>query len=137
MEQIKHSGRITHIKGPHIEVEVISSSACHDCEAKASCGLMECLKKKIEVESANAADFAKGEEVWVGLDAKTGLKAVAYTYILPLFVVLIGLMGALFWGYSEQMSGIFSIILLIPYYFGLFLSQKRKTKHLQFTISKK
>ena len=137
MEQIKHQGKIVKINENQIEVEILSKSACQDCEAKASCGLAECLRKKVEITSAEAKNFRIGEEVWVALDARAGLYAVFFAYILPLIVVLIGLLTALLIGYSEQIAGISSIILLIPYYFGLFLCHKRKPKQMQFTISKK
>ena len=88
MEQIKHQGKIVKINENQIEVEILSKSACQDCEAKASCGLAECLRKKVEITSAEAKNFRIGEEVWVALDARAGLYAVFFAYILPYFNIV-------------------------------------------------
>ena len=80
--------------------------------------------------------YTIGDEVYVGIAANIGIKAVALAYILPLMLVLFVFFISNFCGVSEQKSGIFSIIFLIPYYLWLFLTQRSKKKF-HFTISKK
>lgn len=137
MEQISHGGRIVRIDGSRIEVEITSRAACQSCSARHSCSLADSLPKTIEVFAADSENYVLNEEVEVGIAAQNGLKAVFYGYILPLLLVIAVLIGAVSCGYSEEISGIFSIIVLIPYYFWLFLIQKKLRRQFRFTISKK
>lgn len=137
MEQISHGGRIVRIDGSRIEVEITSRAACQSCSVRHSCSLADSLPKTIEVFAADSENYALNEEVEVGIAAQNGLKAVFYGYILPLLLVIASLIGAVSCGYSEEISGIFSIIVLIPYYFWLFLIQKKLRRQFRFTISKK
>lgn len=137
MEHISHDGRIVKIEESRIEVEIISRAACQSCSARHSCGLADSLPKRIEICSSDSGNYKKGEEVIVGIAAQNGLKAVFFGYVLPLFLVVGILTAAVLSGYSEEISGIFSIIVLIPYYFWLFLIQKKLRRQFSFTISKK
>lgn len=137
MEQICRNGRIAKISGSEITVEIISRSACQDCAARAACGMADCRPKLIEITDDRAERFSLGEEVRVTMDAAQGCKAVWYGYVLPLILVLAALVSALAAGASEQFSGIFSIILLIPYYLWLFWNRKKLRRQFRFTISDK
>ena len=137
MEHISHDGRIVNIDGNRIKVEIISRAACQTCAAKNSCGLADCLPKTIEIHVNDSTIYSLNEEVSVGITAQNGLKAVLYSYVLPLFLVLATLISFIMLKYSEEISGIFSIIVSIPYYFWLFLTQKQLRQQFMFTISKK
>ncbi|MBQ8661369.1 MAG: SoxR reducing system RseC family protein [Alphaproteobacteria bacterium] len=137
MEQICRNGRIVKISGSEITVEIISRSACQNCAARAACGMADSRPKLIEITDDRAERFSLGEEVRVTMDAAQGCKAVWYGYVLPLILVLAALVSALAAGASEQFSGIFSIILLIPYYLWLFWNRKKLRRQFRFTISDK
>lgn len=137
MEHISHDGRIVKIEGSRIEVEIISRAACQSCVARHSCGLADSQSKIIEVCTPDSPNYQIGEEVRVGIAAQNGLKAVFYGYVLPLLLVIAVLISTIMLGYSEEISGIFSIIVLIPYYFWLFLIQKKLRRQFCFSITKK
>lgn len=99
--------------------------------------MADCLPKHIEITDKRAGRFSPEEEVMITIDAAQGFKAVWYGYVLPLILVLITLGSALFAEVSEQLSGIFSIIILIPYYLWLFLNRKKLNCQFRFTISEK
>ena len=133
---IEHLGTVTAVKNGIVSVKISRNPACHDCDARHGCGLMSCQDKVIEVPSPHAADFHPGETVRLGMNAGQGWLAVFYAYILPLALMLATLVVALCAGFSEISAGISAIIILIPYYFGLFLTQKRIKKQFSFHISK-
>ena len=136
MQQINHYGTVTNVKKGSVQVRITSYSACHNCDARHGCGLMDCQNKMIEIATIHASEYQKGEEVIVSLAQNSGLWAVVLGYVLPLIFMLLTLIIAQICGCSEIISGISAIIILIPYYFWLFLSKKRLAGKFRFTISK-
>ena len=137
MEQITHPAVITKITANSVFAEVKVKSACGNCAMKGACGIGDCANKTIEIHTDKAETYHPGEEITVTLAENYGFFALFYGYILPLLMVLIVLFGAMALGLGEIASGIYSIIVLIPYYFGLSLSKKYFSKKFQFTIAEK
>ena len=136
MAEINHPGKIVNIQDHQITVQITSFSACHNCDARHGCGLMDCQNKLINVNVADPAEFQPGEIVNVSMDGRQGTLAIFYGYVLPLLLMLAVLLGTVSLGFSEFSAGISAIIILIPYYFGLFLVQKRLKRQFNFTITK-
>lgn len=134
MEQIKHRGRIVAMNNKTVQVQITSHSACAGCSAKTVCHMTECRNKIIEVAKPQNHSFHPGDEVTLTVSPQTGFWAVFYGYGLPLILVLAVLILAISQGFSELIAGICSIILLIPYYFGLFLSKKYMAEKFRFHI---
>ena len=111
-------------------------SACHNCDARHGCGLMDCQDKTVEIRTPFAKAFRPGEEVIVSLAQNLGFWAVFLGYILPLLLMLGAMIAVSAAGGSEISSGISAIIILIPYYFWLFLNKKKLAGKFRFTISK-
>lgn len=137
MEKITHPAIITKITADSIFADVKVKSACGNCAMKGACGIGDCANKTIEIHTDKAENYHLGEEITVVLAENYGFFALFYGYILPLILVLAVLFGCLFFGLSEISSGIYSIIVLIPYYFGLSLGKKYFSKKFQFTIAEK
>lgn len=137
MEAIKHEGIVVFQKGKTVGVKISRLSACSQCVAKNSCGLINSRDKIIEVETENSQQFTMGEEVIVTLEATSGFLAVFLCYILPLILMLATMISVYFAGLGEIKSGISAIIILIPYYFWLSLNKKKLAGKIRFTISKK
>lgn len=136
MDNIQHRGIVAAVKGSLVTVNITSYSACHNCDARHGCGLMDCQKKIVEIDTPEAFSYHVGEEVNVSLTPQAGLWAVFLSYGLPLILMLVTLIGASAAGMSELISGISGIIVLIPYYFWLFLNRKRFKRQFSFKISK-
>lgn len=134
MEQIKHQGRVIAVTGQTIQVKITSRSACAGCSARSVCGMMECQDKIVEVANSKKNCYRVGDEVTLVLSPQNGFWAVFYGYGLPLILVLAALITTIALGFSELIAGICSIILLIPYYFGLFLSKKYMAEKFHFQI---
>ena len=84
MQQINHYGTVTNVKKGSVQVRITSYSACHNCDARHGCGLMDCQNKMIEIATIHASEYQKGEEVIVSLAQNSGLWAVVLGYVLPL-----------------------------------------------------
>lgn len=134
MEQIEHPAEIIKIDNKHIWAKVEVKSACGNCAVKGACGIGDCTDKIIEINVDNPQDYSIGSKIIVTLDQNYGFYALFLGYILPLILVLAVLFVSLFLGSDEIESGIYSIIILIPYYFGLSLSRKYLRKKFLFKI---
>lgn len=136
MKQISHYANVEAVGKNTIKVKMTSYSACHNCDAKHGCGLMECKNKIIEVETSHADQFSVGEEVLLTMNQNLGYIAVFLGYVLPLIVMLLGLVCGYILTQSEIIGGISGIIILIPYYLWLFLNRKRIATKFRFNVSK-
>ncbi len=136
MKQINHYGTVIKVKTGLVQVKITRYSACHNCDARHGCGLMDCQNKIVDIATPHARDYQSGEEVIVGMAQTFALKAVFLAYLLPLILMVAALVIADICKCSEIISGISAIIILIPYYFWLFLSKKRLAGKFRFTISK-
>lgn len=136
MKQIQHRGRVITVGQNKITAKIIGQPACLGCAAQTVCGLKEGKIKTVEAVVPNAGDFKPDEEVLIGISPAAGLTAAFWAYFLPLLLMLAVLICCLLSDVSELISGISAIIILIPYYFGLFLMRKRFKQKFAFTVSK-
>lgn len=134
MELIKHPAHIIKIEKDTVFAEVKVKSACANCAVRGACGIGDCANKIIEINTTEANNYHSGQKITVCLEQDYGFYALFLGYILPLFLVLIVLFSALALGANEISSGIYSIIVLIPYYFGLSLSKKYFQNKFHFKI---
>ena len=137
MEKITKEGKIIKIKDNKITVRINSCSACAGCSAKNFCTLSENKSKDIEITGAKNDKYHVGDKVFVHIDISHGFKAVILSYVLPLVLMLSTLVIMSCLQYSDFICGISSIIVLIPYYFGLFFSRNKTKSGFEFKISEK
>ena len=134
---IEHNAIVISVKDNIVKVRINRYSACSNCLAKSGCSLKEYQEKEIEIFTPNAKEFSTGQEVIINMESSSGWIALIYIYIIPLALILSTLITSLLLNFSEAIAGISAIIILIPYYFGLFLTQKKIKKQIHFQISKK
>jgi len=91
--------------------------------------------KEIEIDTP-VQDFQTGENVEITGKETQGLKAVFLGYLFPFFIVLITLILLLSITNDEAISGIGSLVSLIPYYFILYIMRNRLKKTFTFQIKK-
>ena len=87
--EIIHSGKILEITPDFTTVQILVSSACASCHAKAMCGMSEEEEKVIMVPTDPYADHKVGDEVQVMTKMSMGLKAVWISYVIPLAILMI------------------------------------------------
>lgn len=120
-----------------VVVRITSRSACGSCAARAACGLAEAQEKLIEVKTADAARYAVGDEVTVGVKPYIGAKAVGLAYVGALVVLIVALVLSVgVFGVSEGV-GVLITLAAVALYYGVLWLVKDKIEHtIQFTINK-
>ena len=104
-KNIEHKGQVVFIDGDRIDVEMIVESACITCKAKKACGMGEEKVKVVSLLTQSAKLYEVGEEVNVSIEQRMGIKAAAYSYIYPLFVILAVLLVMAEIGMSDLITG--------------------------------
>ena len=134
MQEISHKAKIVQINAGSVEAEIEVKSACAQCALQKACQMHETSQRTIIIPVEQGKSYRIGEVVEVSISLDEGMLAAFYAYVLPLILVLLTLFISLINGASEIISGICSIIVLIPYYFGVFLKKKFFARKLNFKI---
>lgn len=134
--KIKHTGIVDHVEDNCVVVRIMQSSACSACKVAAHCNASETKEKMVEVMDADASRFAKGDAVTVVADASVGFRASLYGYLLPLVLMVLTLVIVMKTTESEGVAALSSIVILIPYYIGLYLFRNKLRSRLRFTIER-
>lgn len=137
METIAKNGIIKKINDNELSIEILSCSACSSCAIKSYCNTAETKQKEIIVKNKGFNNFKIGEEVLVEIDEKQALKSIFLAYAVPLVLMILTIIIAINYQQNEIIGGICGIIVLIPYYFGLFLAKDKLKSGFEFKISKK
>lgn len=136
MGNIEHHGNIIAIDGHLISVEMTVSSACVSCQVKSSCAVAEDVAKRVVVYVDTPEYFSINETVIVEITQTMGIKAVAYAYVTPLFLLMSSLLICLKIGLTEIFSGLFSLGLVFLYYICLFFLRKFIEREIIFNLKK-
>jgi sigma-E factor negative regulatory protein RseC len=134
-ETISHPGVIKSIEGNNIKVMILSVSACTSCKVKGACNMAEMEEKLVDVVQYDKHLYQVGDPVTVTMKLSHGRFAVVLGYFVPFLVMLITLVTLTFAGLSEGLAGLFSLLILIPYYMILYINRNRLNKSFSFQIS--
>ena len=135
--RIEHSGVVERTERDTVYVRITSHSACGSCKAREACGLAEAQDKIVVVKSPDAAQFAVGEQVMVGVRRSAGAVAVILAYVGALAVLLAVLFAAnAALGWSEGASALAALGGVGFYYVVLWLCRRRIEHTIHFTITK-
>ena len=132
---IEHKGLVKEINDNSVIVSIISNTGCLSCQVKGSCNISEIEEKEIEVVNHNEI-LKIGEHVEVFFKESLGFRAVFLGYILPFLVVFSILIITKILGFNEGMSGLLSLVSLLPYYFIIYLLKNKLKKTFSFSIRK-
>ena len=135
--EIRHSGRILEITPEFTTVQIVVSSACSSCHAKAMCGMSEDEEKVIMVPTDPYAEHNVGDEVQVLTKMTMGLKAVWISYVIPLAVLMILILSLSPVIANELMLGLAALAGVALYYFGIWLFRDRLSDEFVFYIKEK
>lgn len=123
------------ISGPIAEVMILSKSACSSCQVKGACNMAEMEEKRIFVTLPPAHDFKDGQQVNVVMRQALGNLAVFLGYILPFIILLVTLISFIGLGFGEGIAGLFSLVILVPYYFILYKYKEKLSQKFSFQIA--
>ncbi len=137
-ELIEHTGVVERIEADRVFVRIAAHGACGSCRAREACGMGEAQEKIIEVPASDAAGYAAGDEVAVGVRRGIGGRAVLLAYVGAL-VVLVGLLALtlLVLGWNEGLGALVSLCGVGLYYFVLWLFRRRIENTIHFTITRR
>ena len=129
-----HPGIIENVNGRKVSVRILSRSACSACHAKEACTVADQEEKIIETEMAQPGKYNEGDDVMVRMDESLGKKAVLLGYVLPMVVLVASIIIFLSLFNHEGVAALLSILMLAPYYLGLYLFRKHLRKEFRFRI---
>ena len=131
-------GRVVGIKGHHLHVKILSTSACAQCHASNLCTSLDRTEKIIEAISVSAPGSLKiGDRVTLMMEEKWGWLAVFYGFFLPFIVMITVLFAAYALGSSEIHAALYGMGSLVPYYLLLYGFRQRITGDLVIKAEKK
>ena len=133
-DEIRHSGKILEITPDFTTVQIVVSSACASCHAKAMCGMSEEEEKVIMVPTDPYAGHKVGDEVQVMTKMTMGLKAVWISYVIPLAVLMILILSLSPVIGNELLLGLVAIAGVALYYLGIWLFRDRLSDEFVFYI---
>ncbi len=131
---IEHQGIVTKIENDSVTVEIQVQSACASCEAHGTCMTKDSKNREIKI-SGIKTNLTIGQLVTVFGEQKGGLMAVFLAYFVPFLLVLLTLIIALQLTHNNEVkSGLYSLLILFPYYGILWLLKDRLSRSFQFKI---
>ncbi len=134
--EVSHKGKVVSVGKDKVLVQIVSESACSACHAAGLCGAAESKKKIVEVPVYGGQSYSTGQDVEVCLAVKTGLKAVLFSYVVPLLILLILVLSLSGFGLGELICGMASIGGIAVYYLILYLCRDRLAEGYVFYIRK-
>ncbi len=129
-----HSGIVVGSNNEQVLVKIIAQSACAGCHAKNMCNISESEEKVIEVSNTGSKHYKTGEQVTITMKRSMGNKAVLIGYVLPFLIVLISIFVISYFSGNEAIAGLLALLLLAPYYLGLYLLRKGMKQTFRFEL---
>lgn len=136
-KNISHDGIVLSTDASHVNVGIMSQSACASCHAKGFCSAGDMQEKIVEVKTTDASSYKAGELVVVYMEESLGFSALILGYLLPFVVLMAVLITAMSLTGNELLSGLLSLVVLLPYYIALYLNRDRLRKRFDFRIKRK
>lgn len=133
-EYMEHIGLVTESSGDRLKISLTGSgcSGCHD----SLCMLGSSKAKGIDLVSVDNCLHA-GDQVLVKVNPASGYKALMLLYIFPFILIMLTLFLVANAGYSERTAGLFSLFVLPPYFFIIYLFKKSLASQCKFEVVKK
>ncbi|MBN1597696.1 MAG: SoxR reducing system RseC family protein [Bacteroidales bacterium] len=132
---IEQKGVVENISDGFATVSIMSFSACANCHSKKLCGIDENSQKSVTALTGSKT-FSVGENVGIIMKRSLGLKATFIAYILPFILMLAVMLTLNYTGVKEIITGLISILVLVPYYSVIYLFNDRLKKTFTFELTK-
>ncbi|MCX7954570.1 MAG: SoxR reducing system RseC family protein [Bacteroidales bacterium] len=134
---ITHTGYIKKITPNKIIVGVKNIEACSTCNVAYNCTLNENPKEReIEIYDKNISDFKVNDKVIIKIYQKNAWQAMLLVYIVPIiffvstYFIVLNITG------NDLISGFFSFLFLIIYFFCIYAFRRKINKKITFEIKK-
>ncbi len=131
---IEHQGVVTEVTENILSVSLINTSSCSSCHVKGFCNVSDVDNKTVEIIQSSHKLVKKGDKVIVNYEKSLGPLALLLGYLVPFFLVITVLMIALAISGNEAVSGMLSLLVLLPYYLLLYFFRNNLKTKFTFTI---
>jgi len=131
----EQKGIIESVTDNRITVRIDRGSACGHCSAQGLCNLAESTERIIEVNNSTQL-FSIGEWVQVTMSRSMGNKAILLGYFIPFVLFISTLLIFSAYGLPEWITGLVSLLILIPYFIILYIFRERLRRTFSFSIHK-
>jgi positive regulator of sigma E activity len=118
---VTHPGIIKRIEGDKVEIAIMVTSGCASCEIKGSCSVSDAEEKSVFVTVNNSDIYQVNQSITIEMKQSLGTWAVLLGYVFPFLVIFLSLLLFINMGMDQGMSGVLSILLLLPYYLIIYL----------------
>lgn len=135
---MEHDARIVAVypDQKRVEAEMTVSSACGSCKAKAVCGGSESQQRIVSAYTEHPEIYKEGDEVTISIEQIMGYKAIFYSYIMPLIVMLVALV-ATHSRYGDLVAGVSALGACAVYFVILAFFRKRLERVIVFSVKSK
>lgn len=133
-DKIEHTGIVQSIEDNHVNVSIISNSACAACHASGVCEVSSSEEKIIRTNKN--IDVSRGEMVMVMMEKSMGFRALLLGYIFPFLLLITTLILLTILSFSEARAGLIALFTLLPYYLFIYMKKERIGRGFSFTIKK-
>lgn len=134
---MEHDARIVAVypEQHRVEAEMIVSSACGACKAKAVCG-GESESRVVSAFAPHPEIFKEGDEVVISIEQIMGYKAITLSYVVPLVIMILTLaLTHHRWG--DLVAGVSALGACVLYYVVLAFFRHRVEKEIVFSVKNK
>lgn len=134
-ELIRHEGIVLSTNDKMAHIQIVQSSACSACKAKAMCSSSESQSK--EMDALMLEPMVPGDRVEVEVREHLAWRAVLLAYVLP-FIVMMSVIAVLdvLTGWDEAIVGTVALCSIALYYLALSQFRHRLQKQFTFTARK-
>lgn len=134
LSYLEHVGIVTDTRNGRVKISLTGSgcSACH----KSLCMLGESKAKEVEI-SFKEKWLKSGDEVIVKINPASGYMAVILLYVVPFALMIVSLLVMMRLGYNEGITGLTSLLILVPYFSLLFLLKNKLSSQCSIDIEKR
>lgn len=137
VEYIEHKGLVSAIENGKLKISLLDKrEGCTSCKLKSACGIGEDSTAYVFIDCGEHVPEV-GKEVVLRMTTQVGFLATFYGYLLPFLLVISILLVGVAVGQDELVSGLIALGVLVPYYAGLSLMNKKLQRKLQMEIIEK
>ena len=135
---MEHDARVVAVypEERRVEAEMVVSSACGECKAKAVCGSGESQIRLVSAYTEHPEIYKVGDEVTISIEQIMGYKAIVFSYIVPLVVMLLALLVT-HSRYGDLVAGVSALGACALYFVVLAFFRKRLERVVVFSVKNK
>jgi sigma-E factor negative regulatory protein RseC len=129
---VQHDGTVKKVDSNSVFVSILSETACSGCHAEKLCNFSGEKEKVVEVKGKY--NVAPGDPVTILMEQSMGYKALLISYLIPLLILIVSLIVLNAFAVSELMSGLVSVLVLVPYFIILYFFRKKIDRSFTFNL---